>query len=177
MAPGEHAQVVFQPRPRRNKPNIKKMKNQKKASSAGRFETKLTMEYYRHKWTQRNSKKPADADGCWERLSECTSLSMKCWKTSTRGKNKSGKCEKPADADGCWERSERVHELVHEIFYPVDLHRALLKKIKKNKKIRRRLVRGPRRACPSSLSTTSWSLKYSILSIFTERCLGFSYAI
>ena len=68
MAPGEHAQVVFQPRPRRNKPNIKKIKNQKKASSAGRFETKFTMEYYRHKWTQRNkSEKPADADGCWER--------------------------------------------------------------------------------------------------------------
>ena len=49
VAPGEHAQVVFQPRPRRNKPNIKKIKNQKKASSAGRFETKFTMEYYRHK--------------------------------------------------------------------------------------------------------------------------------
>ena len=48
--------------------------------------------------------------------------------------HRSGQCEKPADADGCWERSERVHELVHEIFYPVDLHRALLKKTKNQKK-------------------------------------------
>ena len=38
---------------------------------------------------------------------------------------KKKKTQKPADADGRWERLERVHELVHEILYPVDLHRAL----------------------------------------------------